>query len=66
MKHTDIWYRNRLSKYFIEKYGDYEWTASFYTNSAPNEWLFIIPELCSKIKLICHDDGQVIEKRVLV
>lgn len=66
MKHTDIWYRNRLNKYFTKRFGCYEYTAEFYTDPAPNKWLFDIPELGLKIKLTCHDDGRVIETREVI
>lgn len=66
MKHTDIWYRNRLNKYFNKYFNDYEYTAEFYVDPAVNKWLFIIPELGLKIKLTCYDDGRVIETRELI
>lgn len=66
MKHTDMWYQNRLSKYFNENYGPYEYTAGFYVDPAPNKWVFVIPELKLKIKLTCYDNGQVVETRDLV
>lgn len=66
MKHTDIWYRNRLTKYFNSYFGPYEYTAEFYVDPAPNKWVFTIPELRLKIKLTCNDDGRVIETRDII
>ena len=66
MKHTDIWYQNRLTKHFNKYYSEYEYTAGFYPDPAPNKWLFVIQELGLEIKLTCHDDGRVIESRNII
>ena len=63
MKHTDIWYQNRLNKHFDKYYSEYKYDAEFYENPAPNQWLFDIPELDLTFKLTCYDDGQIVETK---
>lgn len=63
MKHTDIWYQNRLNKHFDKYFGEYKHDAEFYPDPAPNQWLFDIPELELTFKLTCHDDGRVISTK---
>lgn len=60
------WYQKHLAKYFTEQYGQYEDTAEFWTNPAPNQWLFRIPELGVKVRLTCNDRGVVEERRTNV
>lgn len=59
---TKQWYQNRLAKYFTDNYEEYTNTAAFYNNPAINQWLFDIPELKTKVKLTCEDDGTVTNK----
>ena len=53
------WYQRQLAKYFTEHYSQYEDTAEFWNDPAPNQWLFDIPELGVKIELTCDEDGKV-------
>lgn len=57
---NDKWYQRRLAKYFTEHYSQYEDTAEFWNDPAPNQWMFDIPELGVKIELTCDEDGNVI------
>lgn len=61
MKHAEKWYQRRLAKYFTEHYGEYEDTATFWTDPFPNSWMFDITELGLRIELLCDDHGDVIE-----
>lgn len=56
------WYQKHLTNYFTEHYGQYEDSAEFWPNPAPNQWLFRIPELGVKVRLICTDRGVVREE----
>ena len=60
---SERWYQIRLSKYFTDKYGQYEETAEFYPDPSKSQWLFDIPELSVRIKLTCYDDGEITEFR---
>ena len=60
------WYQKRLGKYFDEHYGLYEDTAEYYVDPDVNQWMFNITELNIKVKLICHDDETVEERRYYV
>lgn len=55
------WYDSRLNIYFEKNYGEYSDTAGWFTNPAPNQWLFVILELGLKITLTCDDKGNVTE-----
>lgn len=61
MKHTDIWYQNRLNKHFDKYYSEFKYDAEFYPDPAPNQWLFDIPDLNLTFKLTCQEDGRVRE-----
>ncbi len=61
--HTHNWYRNKLHKYFMVRYGQYEDTAEFLPDPSDRQWLFEIPELGLRVKLTCYDNGRVIEVR---
>ena len=37
---TNHWYRIRLGKYFDEHYVEYEDSITWYTDPAPNVWVF--------------------------
>lgn len=60
---TEKFYKNRLNKYFMEHYPDYEETAEWYVDPAVNEWKFEIPGQ-GIILLTCHDDGKVTERKL--
>ena len=66
MKHTDIWYQNRLNKHFDKYYSEFKYDAEFYENPAPNQWLFDIPELNLQFKLTCQEDGRVRETQSIM
>ena len=63
MGKTEKWYQRRLAKYFSEHYEQYEEKAEFWMDPAPNQWLFDIPELGSRIEITCNDKGVVTETR---
>lgn len=63
MKRADKWYQRRLVKYFTEHYSQYEDSAEYWIDPAPNQWLFDIPELKVKIELTCDEKGNVTEFR---
>lgn len=56
------WYQRRLAKYFTDHYVECEDTAEFFTDPAPNQWLFDIPESGVRIELTCDDRGNVTEE----
>lgn len=56
------WYQTRLARYFEENYGEYEDSAAFYNNPAPNQWFFDIPELNISVLLTCAVGGAVLEE----
>ena len=66
MKFTDIWYQNRLRKHFDKYFEDFKYTAEFYPDPAPNQWLFDIPEINLKFRLTCYDDGRVRETQEII
>lgn len=61
--HTATWYRNRLYKYFMVRYGEYEDFVDFLPDPSDRQWLFEIPDLDLRVKLTCYDNGRVIEVR---
>jgi len=61
--HTCKWYHNKLYKYFMVRYGQYEDSAEFLPDPSDRQWLFEIPELGLRVKLTCYDNGRVIEFR---
>lgn len=61
--HSHNWYRNKLYKYFMVSYGEYEDTAEFLPDPSDRQWLFEIPELGIRVKLTCYDNGRIIEFR---
>ena len=56
-------YRHYLQRYFDALYSEYEDSASFYNNPAPNQWSFEIPELSVKVLLTCDENGIITEER---
>lgn len=63
MKHPEKWYQRRLAKYFTEHYEQYEDTAEYWNDPAPNQWLFDIPELGVRVELTCKENGEVVEQQ---
>lgn len=57
----DIWYQRRLDKYFMDRYGEYEFDARFFNNPDINQWVFDIPDLKIRVELTCDDKGVVTE-----
>lgn len=62
-RRSEKWYAARLSKYFLAHYGEYEETAEWYINPAPNQWKFEIPGSGKAILLTCDENGNVHEIR---
>lgn len=56
---NEKWYQRRLAKYFEEHYSEYEDTAEFYPDPAPNVWKFAIPNFGVDITLICDDTSEI-------
>lgn len=63
MHKTVRFYDSELQRYFDEYYSEFEDSAAFYNNPAPNQWKFYIPEYEAEILLICHDSGKIEEVR---
>lgn len=63
MKKPDKWYQRRLAKYFTEHYEQYEDTAKYWVDPAPNQWVFDISELGIRVELTCRDSGKVEEMK---
>lgn len=60
---TEKWYQRRLAKYFEENYEQYEDTAEWFSDPGINQWMFNIPELNTRIKLTCNENGLVTEQK---
>ena len=60
-KRSEKWYAARLSKYFLAHYAEYDKTAEWYNNPAPNQWKFELPGDGKAIILICDESGNVHE-----
>lgn len=56
---SEQWYRTRLSRYFDEHFIGYEDSVLWFTDPAPNQWLFDIPELNTRVELTCDTRGNV-------
>ena len=56
---TEQWYRSRLSRFFDTHYLNYEDDILWWTDPAPNQWLFDIPELNTRVELACDNKGNV-------
>lgn len=54
-------YQRRLQRYFDKHYGEYDESAEWYPDGAPNRWRFDIPELHQEVTLVCGSDGKVEE-----
>ena len=59
------YYEGVLRAYYYSYYGMYEEDTEFYVNPAPNKWKFYIPPLGLTITLVCDDEGEVTEYRLL-
>lgn len=59
---TDKWHQRRLFEYFTENYGEFEETACWFGDPAPNQWLFDICELGQRIELTCDEKGRIHEQ----
>ena len=59
LRRTEQWYRTRLSRFFDMYYVDYEDGILWFTDPAPNQWLFDIPELKTRVELTCDVKGTV-------
>lgn len=55
----DMWYRTRLSRFFDQYYLEYEDDILWFTDPAPNQWLFDIPPLKTRVELTCDVKGNV-------
>ena len=60
---SEKWYQRRLAKYFEDNYVEYEDTAEYWNDPAPNQWLFDIPDLRLRVELTCNDKGVVTEQK---
>lgn len=58
---NEKWYQRHLAVYFADNYSQYEDSAEYQNDPAPNQWLFNIPELEKKIELTCSEKGDVTE-----
>ena len=56
---TEKWYQRRLAKYFEDHYAQYEDSAEFFNDPAPNQWLFDVPELGLRFELTCKISGEI-------
>ena len=55
---------NRLNKYFLSHYGEYENTANWYPDNSDNIWRFDIDELQITVTLICNNDTGHIREEI--
>lgn len=56
---THAWYRTRLGRFFDNYYLEYEDDIRWFVDPAPNQWLFDIPELNTRVELTCDIKGNV-------
>ena len=54
-------YQRRLQRYFDQHYSQYEETAEWFPDGAPNKWKFIVPELGVIVTLVCGAKGDISE-----
>lgn len=59
------YYEGALRAYYYSYYGKYEDETEYYVNPAPNKWKFYIPSLDMIITLVCDDEGEITEYRLL-
>lgn len=59
LKHSDKWYQVRLSKFFNERFSDFEEFVEWDVDPAINVWKFKIPALNEKYRVECNDDGKI-------
>lgn len=63
VEHRDTWYIRRLQNYFDQHYGQYDDSAEWFPNPAPDAWRFRIPELKAEITISCDAIGKITEIR---
>ena len=56
-------YIKHLQRYFNEHYGNYDESAEWSVDPAPNKWEFVIRVLGIRVILTCHEDGKISEIR---
>lgn len=65
MLKPERYYEGILSGYYCSYYGAYEEETEFYVNPTPNKWKFYIPSLGMIVTLVCDDEGEITERRLL-
>lgn len=63
MTKPEKWFQRRLAAYFEKHYSEYEDRVEYWNDPAPNQWLFDIPELETKVELTCDEKGNIKEQR---
>ena len=65
VKQTERWYRRKLHNYMVEHYEELEDNdeIEWWSDPAPNVWLFDIPEQKVRVELTCDHKGHVTEQR---
>jgi len=58
-----LYYSRYLQRYFDEHFREYDETALWHVDPAPNKWKFVIRELGQVITLTCDNNGVVTEER---
>ena len=66
MSKKEYFYNKQLQKYFNKHFRQYEQTVEWFNNPDVNSWKFYIPDICKIIILICQDNGEVIEKNLVM
>ena len=65
MLKPERYYEGVLRAYYYSFYGKYEEETEYYVNPAPNKWKFYIPSLGMIVTLVCDDEGEITEYRLL-
>lgn len=60
---TEKWYHSKLTKYFYDNYGEYEYDSEWFVNPAPNKFKCYISKLGVTIIFTCDEDGNVTEEK---
>lgn len=55
---TDLFYQNRLTKYFVENYSQYS-DVEFFVNPAANQWDLYVSSTRMRYLLTCNEDGVI-------
>lgn len=55
---SDLFYQNRLTKYFTENFSQHN-NIEFFVNPTANQWDLYIPELDKRYILTCDDKGYI-------